>query len=92
MRAAVIIALLLALVMLLALFLLGSPFVQFHLSGALPEWVVSMLAAISPYQYFGSISRGVLDTRDFVFYICFCGFFLYLNAMVLQGRQGLFQH
>ena len=48
---------------------------------------VSIVAAISPFQYFGSISRGVLDTRDFVFYLCFCGFFLQLNAMVLQGRR-----
>ncbi len=82
-----IIALLLALVSLLALFLLGSPFVQAGLVGVLPEFVVQILAAISPYQYFQSIARGVLDTRDFVFYLCFCGFFLYLNALVLQGRR-----
>lgn len=82
-----IVALLLALVTLLLLFLLGSPFVQLSLADALPEWTVGILAAVSPYQYFGSIARGVLDTRDFVFYICFCGFFLYMNAMVLQGRR-----
>lgn len=82
-----IVALLLALVTLLLLFLLGSPIVQLSLSEVLPEWVVGILAAVSPYQYFGSIARGVLDTRDFVFYICFCGFFLYMNAMVLQGRR-----
>lgn len=82
-----IVALLLALVTLLALFLLGSPVVQLNLASALPEWVVAILAAISPYQYFSSIARGVLDTRDFVFYVCFCGFFLYMNAMVLQGRR-----
>jgi ABC-2 type transport system permease protein len=82
-----IIALLLALVLLLALFLLGAPFVQINLAAVLPELIVQMLAAISPYQYFVSIQRGVLDTRDFVFYACFCGFFLYLNALVLQGRR-----
>jgi len=82
-----IVALLLALVTLLLLFLLGAPQIQMNLAEALPEWAVSILAAVSPYQYFGSIARGVLDTRDFVFYICFCGFFLYLNAMVLQGRR-----
>ena len=82
-----IIALLLALVMLLGLFLLGSPFIQVYLSEVLPETVVEMLAAISPYQYFNSIQRGVIDTRDFVFYLAFCGFFLHLNALVLQGRR-----
>lgn len=82
-----IVALLLSLVSLLALFLVGSPAVQISLSGALPEWLVGIIAATSPYQYFGSIARGVLDTRDLVFYVCFCGCFLYLNAMVLQGRR-----
>ena len=82
-----IIALLLALVTLLALFLLGAPMVQVHLSSLLPDVVIEVLSAISPYQYFLSISRGVLDTRDFIFYACFCGFFLHLNALVLQGRR-----
>ena len=82
-----IIALLLALVMLLALFLIGSPFVQIYLDEVLPEVVVEVLGAISPYQYFNSVQRGVIDTRDFVFYLCFCGFFLHLNAVVLQGRR-----
>ncbi|MEM7198675.1 MAG: ABC transporter permease [Planctomycetota bacterium] len=82
-----IIALLLALVLLLVLFLLGSPFVQENLQTLLPEVMVSALAAASPYQYFNSIARGVLDTRDLIFYLCFCGFFLHLNALVLQGRR-----
>ena len=34
-----------------------------------------------------SIGRGVLDTRDFVYFACFCGFFLYANALVLQSRR-----
>ncbi len=82
-----IVALLVALVMLLALFLIGSPFVQVHLTSLLPDWMVEMLSAASPYQYFASISRGVLDSRDFIFYALFCGFFLHLNALVLQGRR-----
>ncbi len=41
----------------------------------------------SPTTYFQSIARGVIDTRDIVFFFCFCGFFLYLNVMALQGRR-----
>lgn len=82
-----IIALLLTLVSLLLLFLLGSPLFVMNLGKVLPEWMLDIVGAVSPYTYFISISRGILDTRDLIYYACFCGFFLYLNAMVLQGRR-----
>ena len=82
-----IVALLLSIVMLFALYLIGYPTVQLSLGNVLPEWMVGAVSAISPYQYFQSIARGVLDTRDLVFYACFCGFFLYANALVLRGRR-----
>ncbi len=52
-----------------------------------PDPVVGALGAISPYRYFQSILRGVLDTRDLVYYACFCGFFLYANGLVLHWRR-----
>ena len=51
------------------------------------EWIVFVLEAISPFKYFLSISRGVLDTRDFIYYRCFCGFFLHTNSLVIQARR-----
>ena len=82
-----IIALLLTLMSLLLLFMLGHPLFVQGLGKVLPDFLVNVIAAISPYKYFVSVSRGVLDTRDLIYYACFCGFFLYLNAMVLQGRR-----
>lgn len=82
-----IIALLVALIVLLALYLLGSPMVLVNLGGYLPEWMAAILGGLSPYAYFSSIARGVFDTRDFIYYLCFCGFFLYANALVLNGRR-----
>lgn len=92
-----IVALLLALVSLLVLYALGYPgiieWLGPQLSELTPFWarvaVVTMelLNGISPYKYFDSIARGVLDTRDLVYYACFCGFFLYANALVLHGRR-----
>jgi hypothetical protein len=29
----------------------------------------------------------VLDTRDIVYFACFCGFFLHANALVLHSRR-----
>lgn len=85
-----IIALILSVVMLGLLYLVGvwGPL----LIGEVPVWlggdhVVLFILALSPQQYFGSISRGVADTGDLVFYAAFCVFFLHANALVLYGKK-----
>lgn len=82
-----IVAMLLSLVSLLLLYALGFPTVAEWVAGFLPTWGVDLLGGLSPYKYFESIARGVFDTRDIVYYLCFCGFFLYCNALVLHGRR-----
>lgn len=83
-----IIALLLSLSTLLILYALGLPIVLHLLSQSwVPDSFVNLLAGISPYRYFASIARGVFDSRDMIYYICFCGFFLYANALVLNARR-----
>ncbi len=79
------VAMLVALVMILALAL--APQFLFKFEGSVPDFILVIVGAISPTTYFESIARGVIDTRDIVFFICFCGFFLYLNVMALQGRR-----
>jgi ABC-2 type transport system permease protein len=84
-----IVAMLLAAVILLGLLLLGMAPVQLRLGEALSAvpLLVDALTGLSPYSYFASISRGVLDSRDIVYYVAFCAFFLYANALVLNGRR-----
>lgn len=82
-----IVAMLLSLVSLLLLYVLGWPYLIEWMTGWLPAWAVDVLNGISPYKYFESIARGGLDTRDIVYFTCFCGFFLYMNALVLQARR-----
>lgn len=81
------ISLLATIVSLLVLYLLGYPWLVEALAGWMPAWLVDLVSSISPFKYFESISRGVLDTRDLVYFACFCGFFLYANALVLQYRR-----
>ena len=82
-----IVALLLALVTLLLLYALGYPSLLEYLAGSLPSWLLDLMNAISPYKYFDSITRGVFDTRDLIYFACFCGFFLHANALVLHARR-----
>ncbi len=82
-----IVAMLLSVVSLAVLYLLGYPPLVEAMVDWLPAVLVDLLVGISPYKYFESLGRGVLDTRDFVYFACFCGFFLYANALVLQARR-----
>lgn len=82
-----IVAMLLSLVSLFVLFQLGNPQNIEYASGWMPAWLVDLLNGISPFKYFVSIARGVIDTRDLVYFACFCGFFLHANALVLHARR-----
>lgn len=82
-----IVALLLTLVTLMLLLVLGHPMITELMATTMPRWLVEGFASLSPAPYFGSIARGVVDTGDVLFYLCFIAFFLYLNALVLQGRR-----
>jgi ABC-2 type transport system permease protein len=78
---------LLSVVTLAVLFLLGWPVLIEYVVEWLPAWAVDALNGISPFKYFQSIARGVVDTRDVVYFTCFCGFFVYANALVLKARR-----
>ncbi len=82
-----IVAMLLSLVSLLALYAMGFPRFLEWLGQHSPAWLIDVLNGLSPYKYFASISRGVFDTRDLLYYGCFCGFFLHANGLVLQARR-----
>ena len=82
-----IVAWLLALVLLLALTVVGIPGVQLRIADVVPAFLIAVMNAISPFTYFSSITRGVLDTRDLIFFALFWGFFLYTNALVLNGKR-----
>lgn len=82
-----IVALLLALVSLLGLYFIGWPRFLSWLDAWVPRIVLDAIGALSPYQYFRSMSRGVIDSRDVIYYLVFTGVFLYGNVLVLQYRR-----
>lgn len=82
-----IVALLASIVSLTVFYLLGYPSLIEFFGENLPVWAADLLNGISPFKYFLSIERGVFDTRDFIYFACFCGFFLYANVLVLKIRR-----
>jgi ABC-2 type transport system permease protein len=82
----------LACVVTLFLLFFGADLLNYFFSGEVPwllggSYTVYVLGALSPKGYFDSISYGVADTGDLVYYVSFCAFFLHANALVLQGKR-----
>jgi ABC-2 type transport system permease protein len=58
----------------------------FTVQGILPGVLESFFSKLSVYRHFLSIQRGVLDSRDIIYYLSMIVFFLYLNVFVLRRR------
>lgn len=73
----------------LCLFLLlagFSPVIQF-LSGWASPVVVQGVAACSVITHFENFQKGVLDSRDVIFFLSLIGFSLFTTAVILRGHR-----
>jgi len=78
-----IVAFILGVVATFILFMLGNPFVTM----AAPQWLVPALSYIGLGNHFSSVERGVVDSRDIIYYLSVVGFFLFLNVQSLGSRK-----
>jgi len=78
-----IVAFILSVVVIFGLFVLGEDFVLF----GLPDRLVPVLSYLALGGHFDSTSRGVVDSRDIVYYLSVVGFFLYLNVKAVEARK-----
>lgn len=75
-----IIAFIISIVVIFALIIVGQDIVLFSVPGLL----VPIFSYLSLGAHFESISRGVIDSRDLIYYFSVIGFFLYLNVRKLE--------
>ena len=59
----------------------------FSIQGILPAALETFFSKLSLSMRFQSIQRGVLDSRDLLYYVTVILFFLYLNARVVRHRR-----
>lgn len=78
-----IIAFILALVASFFFYLVGQ--VGFLIT--MPKILVPFFRLVGLSPHFESISRGVIDSRDILYYLSFAGFFLFLNARSIAARR-----
>lgn len=78
-----IVAFLISLILCFLLYIAGSGLVL----GSVPRWLVPFFANLSLGYHFDSITRGVIDSRDIIYYLTIIGFFLFLNVRVIASRR-----
>jgi len=65
------------------LLLIGSTLILY----TVPEFLVKPFQFIGLWANFENISRGVLDSRNVIYYLSIVVFFLYLNASMIESRK-----
>jgi ABC-2 type transport system permease protein len=78
-----IIAFIMGVVVTFVLFIISTPFILM----VLPSFIVPVLAFVGLGSHFESINRGVIDSRDIIYYLSVIGFFLFLNVCSLGSRK-----
>ena len=67
--------------------LAGFPLVLNFFSGWLPTAVLDAISGLSFLTHFNSLSKGVLDIRDVLYFLLVIGAWLYANTIVLELRK-----
>ena len=78
-----IIAFIIGIVVCLVLLLIGEDFVLFKT----PNWLFPIFSYLGLGAHYSSILRGVLDSRDIIYYLSLIGFFLYLSTLAVESRK-----
>ncbi|MEP0827457.1 MAG: ABC transporter, partial [bacterium] len=52
-----------------------------------PGFLATLLEFLSIDYHFNNIARGVLDTRDLIYYFSLIGLFLFLTIQSLESRK-----
>jgi ABC-2 type transport system permease protein len=82
-----VIAFVLSLMLCLVFILAGFPMVLDAVSGWAPSAVVDTVRSFSFLTHFNSITKGVIDARDFLFFGSLIAFCLFANAIILDLKK-----
>ena len=82
-----VIAFILTVVICFLLLLAGFPLVLDFFRAVAPQGVVDAVAGMSFLTHFTSISKGVIDLRDLIYFVLMIGVWLYANAVVIDYKK-----
>ncbi len=70
-----------------AMLMLGVGVFTDFLNGFLPVWLSEAISAFSFFTHYQEFQRGLIDSRDLVYFVSVIGFMLAANALVLERRK-----
>jgi ABC-2 type transport system permease protein len=82
-----VVSFIISVVLLLFLILVGIPQVTETLVNWLPSWVVQGIAGFSILSHFQSIQKGVLDSRDILYFISVMVFALFTTGVIIRAHR-----
>jgi len=82
-----VIAFILTVVTCFAFLLAGFQPLLSPLVGWVPQAIIDAIASLSFLTHFASISKGVIDLRDIIYFALLIGTFLYANVLVLHMKK-----
>lgn len=82
-----VISFILSVVICLILILIGFPICVEFLSGAVGPRFAGFVSAFSFYSHFENFQKGVLDSRDIIFFLSLGGFALFTTSVVLRSHR-----
>lgn len=78
-----IVAFIVTVVICFVLYIIGDPIVL----SSIPKALAPFFAGLSLSAHFESIGRGVVDSRDILYYLSVIAFFLFLNVRSIESRK-----
>lgn len=82
-----VVSFILSVVICLFLILAGLPPVTEMLVQWAPGWLVNLISSLSVMTHFLSFQRGVIDTRDLIFFLSLIGFSLFTTGVILRSLR-----
>lgn len=82
-----VIAFIVSVVICFAFLLSGFSIVLDFFRGWAPQSVVDAIASLSFLTHYTSLSKGVIDLRDVIYFVTLIGFWLYANAVVIEMKK-----
>ena len=66
----------------------GFPLVLDFFHGWAPQVLINAISSISFLTHFDSITKGVIDIRDLIYYLMLIAYWLYANVVVIDIKKG----
>ena len=82
-----VIAFILTVVTCFVFLLAGFPLVLDFFYGWAPQTLIDGVASLSFLTHYASISKGVIDLRDFIYFLALISFFLIANAIIIDLKK-----